>query len=91
MAQASGDQAKLILYEMMYIVRVLKDGGQKLALKQESGSKVRSILKSAELGAQSRFEMREVCSFPAARPMSTTWVTLHNLATAEKSLLKSNR
>ena len=41
MAQASGDQAKLILYEMMYIVRVLKDRGQKLALKQESGSKVR--------------------------------------------------
>ena len=39
MAQASGDQAKLIL--MMYIVQVLKDGGQKLALKQESGSKVR--------------------------------------------------
>ena len=41
MAQASGDQAKLILYEMMYIVRVLKVGGQKVALKQESGSKVR--------------------------------------------------
>ena len=41
MAQASGDQAKLILYEMMYIVRALKDGGQKLALKQESSSKVR--------------------------------------------------
>ena len=41
MAQASGDQAKLILYEMTYIVQVLKFGGQKLALKQESGSKVR--------------------------------------------------
>ena len=41
MAQAPGDQSKLILYEMMYIVRVLKVGGQKLALKQESGSKVR--------------------------------------------------
>ena len=36
MAQASRDQAKLILYEMM-----LKVGGQKLALKQESASKVR--------------------------------------------------
>ena len=40
MAQASRDQAKLILYEMM-----LEVGGQKLALKQESASKVREGFK----------------------------------------------